>query len=139
MAYSTQKPGGVYIKCGMRKTDMLNGRVGGWQISCYGKGKVLCIRSLSIRSLILRIYKLQSVTYIFFIYLCLFYINIYSRERERRTVRARERRAAEAALRRLPPDIERERLWVRDRRWLRRDIFIYTKKKIIFLKLIIIN
>jgi len=56
------------------------------------------------------------------------------RERERRTVRARERRAAEAALRRLPPDIVRARLWVRDRRWLRLDIFIYTKKKIIFLK-----
>jgi hypothetical protein len=67
--------------------------------------------------------------YVFFIY-----INIYSRERERerRWVRARERRAAEAALRRLPPDMERERFWVRDRRWLRRDIFIYTKKKIIF-------
>ena len=53
-------------------------------------------------------------------------------------MRARERRAEEAALRRrLPPVKERERLWVRDRRWLRRDIFIYTKKKIIFFKILI--
>jgi hypothetical protein len=57
------------------------------------------------------------------------------RVRERRAVRARERRAAEAALRRLPPDIVRARFWVRDRRWLRLDIFIYTKKKIIFFKI----
>jgi hypothetical protein len=67
------------------------------------------------------------------------YLRIYSRERERRMVRARERerRAAEAALRRFPPERVRARFWVRDRRWLRRDIFIYNEKKIIFLKFII--
>jgi hypothetical protein len=82
----------------------------------------------------MQIYKLLIVTYIYF-YSNVILLNIYLRERRIVRARERDRRAPPEAARRLrPPERARARFWVRDRRWLRLDIFIYNEKKIKFLK-----